>query len=103
MDHQLDTLMHLDTRLRTLILRAIIVRWQAGEHEIASQDLYAQLMASGVLVPAGAMAAVFDNLRALRLCSGTLPERGDALILHGDTRIIWVNPCLLDTPGYEQS
>ncbi len=98
MDHQLDTLIHLDTRLRTLILRAIIVRWQAGEREIMSYDLYTQLLADGVHIPAGAMAVVFDNLRALKLIGGSLPENGTALSLHGDTRITWVHPRLLATP-----
>ena len=97
MDHQLNMLIHLDTRLRTQILRAIIVRWQTGEHEIWSQDIYAQLVATGVDVPAGAMAAVFDNLRTMKLSRGSLPENTAALILHGDTRITWVHPRLLDS------
>ena len=98
MNHQLDTLLHLDTRLRTLVLRALIARWQAGEREIRSQDIYAQLVANGVNIPAGAMAAVFDNLRELKLSNGSLPENSAALIQHGDTCITWVHPCLLDKP-----
>ena len=97
MDHQLNMLIHLDTRLRTLILRAMIARWQAGEHEIWSQDIYAQLVASGVDIPAGAMAAVFDNLRALKLSSGSWSENSAAYSLHGETRITCLHPRLLDS------
>ena len=98
MDHQLDTLLHLDTRLRTLILRAIIGRSQAGEREIASQDLYAELLEAGADMPAGAMALVFDNLRSLKLIAGPLPDNGTAMSIHGDTRITWVHPSLLAKP-----
>ena len=95
MDHQLDTLFRLDTRLRTLILRAIIIRWRAGEHEISSHDLRRELVAAGIHVPAGAMAVVFNNLRALKLIGGSLPENTTAMDLDGDTRITWVHPRLL--------
>ena len=97
MDHQLNTLIHLDMRLRTLVLRAIIVRWQAGEHEITSHDLYCQLSAAGVCIPAGAMAVVFENLRALKLIGSSIPWNSTAIDLDGDTRISWVHPCLLAT------
>lgn len=98
MDYQLDMLIHLDTRLRTLILRAIIARWQDGEREITSYDLHTQLLAAGVYIPAGAMAVVFDNLRTLKLIGGSLPENATALNLDGDTRITWVHPRLLAAP-----
>jgi len=98
MDNQLDTLIHLDTRLRTRLLTAIIARWQAGERDIASSDLYAQLLEAGEVIPVGAMAVVFDNLRMLKLISGPFPEKAEATRLHGDTRITWLHPRLLDTP-----
>src|SRR3712207_6201443 len=44
MDNQLDTLLHLNRRLRTLVLRAIIAGWKAGERDIASQDIYTELV-----------------------------------------------------------
>lgn len=95
MDHLLDTLSRLDTRLRTVILRAIIARWQAGEREIMSRDLHAQLFEAGVDIPAGAMAAIFDNLRARKLIRGSLPENGKAMSIDGDTCITWVQPHLV--------
>jgi hypothetical protein len=95
MDNQLDTLLHLNRRLRTLVLRAIIARWQSGEREIASQDLYTELVEAGEGIPAGAMAVVFDNLRALKLIGGSLPDNAMALSMHGDTRVAWLDPSLL--------
>ncbi len=95
MNHQLDTLLHLDTRLRTAVLRAIIARWRAGEREIASDALLGELAAAGLAVPDWALAHVFDNLRARQLIDCRLPELSAALCRHGDTRVIWVQPALL--------
>ena len=92
---QIDTVIRLNTRLRTKLLRAIIARWRAGERDIRSEDLYAQLQAAGEDIPSGAMAVVFDDLRMLRLIDGPLPERSAALSLHGDTRIRWLHPNLI--------
>jgi hypothetical protein len=98
MDYQIDTLIHLDTRLRTRLLHAIIARWQAGERAIASQELYEQLCRAGAHIPAGAMAVVFDNLRDRRLIEGRLPQDSAAMSLHGDTQITWLHPRLLAPP-----
>lgn len=95
MERQLDTLAHMDTRLRTRMLCAMIARWRAGERAIASCDLYHQLLASGEAIPAGSMAAVFDNLRALKLIAARLPENTIALGRHGDTSVTWLHPSLL--------
>jgi len=95
MERRLDTLAHLDTRLRTRVLRALIARWRAGERAIASGDLYQQLLASGEVIPPGAMAAVFDNLRELKVIAGRLPESTVALGHHGDTCVTWLDPGLL--------
>ncbi len=88
----------LHTCLRTRLLTAIIARWQAGERAITSHDLYAQLQEAGEVIPAGAMAVVFDNLRMLKLIGGPLPENAIAIRIHGDTRITWVHPRLLAEP-----
>ncbi len=98
MDNQLDTLIHLDTRLRTRLLTAIIARWRAGERDITSHDLYAQLLEAGEDIPVGAMAVVFDNLRMLKLISGPFPENSLAIRIHGDTRITWLHPRLFADP-----
>ena len=95
MRQQIDTVIRLDTRLRTKLLRAIIARWRDGERDIRSEDLYAQLRAAGEAIPSGAMAVVFDDLRMLKLIDGPLPERSAALSLHGDTRIRWLHPQLV--------
>lgn len=95
MDQQLETLLYLDTRLRTAVLRAIIARWRAGEREIASEALAGELAAAGLAVPGWALACVFDNLRARRLIDCRLPELSSATSQHGDTRITWVQPALL--------
>jgi hypothetical protein len=94
-DNQLDTLLHLNRRLRTLVLRAIIARWKAGERDIASQDIYTELVEAGEVIGAGAMAVVFDNMRALKLIGGSLPDNVSALSMHGDTRVTWLDPSLL--------
>lgn len=98
MDTQLSTLSRLDTQLRTLVLKAVIARWRAGERQIASQDIHAELLAAGAVVPLGAMDAVFDNLRAIKLIHAPLPQRAAATAIHGDTRITWVHPRLLAEP-----
>jgi hypothetical protein len=77
------------------VLAIIIRRWDEGERAIDSESIYTELIHNGVVIPVGARADVFANLKVGGLVSGAKPTVSDAGLIHGGVVITRVSSTLL--------
>lgn len=80
----------MDRRLEDHLLRAVVARWNRGECQIESDDVYNDLIAQGINVPPGAMRRLFKQLLDSGQVQGAL-YFDDNAEQHGGARIISVS------------